>query len=192
LDALAFPMIYVSPDRAVQWANKAGETLLRNGAGLVSRNGKLYAKDIREDEHLQQALSGARRDDGYNASVRVTMSGDGSTLSLMLIRPPQRLRRAIGISNLADGFLVFVALDPSAPSTLVTRIQQAWGLTNAEAKLAVNLLEADKLESVSEKLEISRNTAKSQLASLFPKAGVRRQSELVRKLVAMAAIRDSF
>jgi len=40
-------------------------------------------------------------------------------------------------------------------------------------------------------LQISRNTAKTQLSSIFAKAGVRRQADLVRRLLALAVVGDS-
>jgi DNA-binding CsgD family transcriptional regulator len=49
-------------------------------------------------------------------------------------------------------------------------------------------LESDGLQAAAEKLKVSRNTVKSQLSAIFQKSGARRQSELVRKLLALAVI----
>jgi DNA-binding CsgD family transcriptional regulator len=71
---------------------------------------------------------------------------------------------------------------------LTGRLRAAWGLSPAEAALATELLESESLHAAAEKLSISRNTVKTQLASIFQKAGLRRQSERARKLFLLSVI----
>jgi DNA-binding CsgD family transcriptional regulator len=132
-----------------------------------------------------------QRIDGYGGWLRITRLDDGSEMSLFLTRPPRRIRRSIGVPEASSDFLVFVATQAIDISTLTRRLREAWGLTFAEATLAIELLETEGLQSAAEKLRISRNTVKTQLSAVFQKAGVRRQSELVRKLLALAVIGPS-
>ena len=196
LDGLAFPMMYVSADGAVHWANAVAENVLRSGRGLRLRGGRLHAQLASDDAHLHKMLSEERlmaeqRIDGYGGWLRITSPDDRSELSLFLTRPPRRIRRSIGVRETSSGFLVFVATQAIDINTLARRLRATWGLTLAEAVLAVELLETEGLQSAAAKLKISRNTAKTQLSSIFQKAGVRRQSELVRKLLALAVIGTS-
>jgi len=46
------------------------------------------------------------------------------------------------------------------------------------------LLENDTIESYALKNDISRNTVRTHLASLFAKTGAKRQAELIRTLLA--------
>lgn len=52
--------------------------------------------------------------------------------------------------------------------------------TPSEARLAAYLCQGLTLDEISEKIELSRNTLKSQLRSCFTKTGVSRQAELIR------------
>ena len=57
-----------------------------------------------------------------------------------------------------------------------------FGLTPAEARLAARLLTGDLLEQVADELRITKETARYELKSVFRKADVHRQSELVALL----------
>jgi DNA-binding CsgD family transcriptional regulator len=193
LDGLAFPMMYVSADGSVNWANAVAENVLRRGRGLRLRNGRLHAQLASDDAHLHRLLSeertiAERRVDGYGGWLRIASPDDCSEFSLFLALPPRGIRRSIGVPETSSGFLVFVATQAIDINTLTRRLRTTWGLTVAEAVLAVELLETEGLQSAAARLRISRNTAKTQLSSIFQKAGVRRQSELVRKLLALAVI----
>lgn len=73
---------------------------------------------------------------------------------------------------------------PIIPSATLARL---FGLTPAEAALASELARGVSLDDAAVNLHISRNTARSQLQSVFMKTGVNRQVELVRMLLTSAA-----
>ena len=75
-------------------------------------------------------------------------------------------------------------LDLPTPSE--ARIRAMFGLTAAEARLAQLLASGDTLEEVARKLRIKLTTARSQLAIIFSKAGIRRQTKLVAILSRIA------
>ena len=193
LDALAFPMMHVCANRRLVWANRAAEQILSAADGLFVREGKLHAELVDQDNALRAMLCASRqvigeRPAGYGGWLRITRPDDGSEMSLYLVRAPATERRLPGASPDSDGFLVFVMQLSVDDNLLTGRLRAAWGLTPAEAALTMELLESDSLQAAAEKLSISRNTVKTQLASVFQKAGVRRQSELARKLVLMSVI----
>lgn len=70
-----------------------------------------------------------------------------------------------------------------APSQ--SRLIEMFGVTPAEAKLMGHIIDGQTLTAAAEALGVSRNTARTQLSSIFTKTGVNRQSQLV-KLVADA------
>src|SRR5581483_8669931 len=165
LDALSYPLLYVTSDGVVRWANHAADDFLRGGHGLRIRNGKLHAELPHENAALRAMLAAGRAAlegvQGYGDWLRITRTDDGSEMSLFLARPPGMMRRVIGIPDAGSGFLVFVASQAIDGSTLATRVRSAWGLTPAEAVLAVELLETENLQAAATKLRVSRNTAKS-------------------------------
>jgi DNA-binding CsgD family transcriptional regulator len=67
------------------------------------------------------------------------------------------------------------------------RLAADFGLTPAEIRLTHALLESDSLAQAAEPLGISINTAKTQLASIFRRTGVRSQKELAQLAARLGA-----
>ena len=61
-----------------------------------------------------------------------------------------------------------------------SRLIEALGVTPAEAKLITHLVDGLTLTAAAEALGVSRNTARTQLSSIFTKTGLNRQSQLVK------------
>lgn len=61
-----------------------------------------------------------------------------------------------------------------------SRLIDMFGVTPAEAKLILQLLDGLTLTDAAQMLDISRNTARAQLSSIFSKTDVNRQTQLVR------------
>jgi DNA-binding CsgD family transcriptional regulator len=71
-------------------------------------------------------------------------------------------------------------------------LERCYGLTAAETRLTMILLEGHSLKEAADLCGVTQNTAKTQLKSVFSKTHVQRQSELVRILLAGACqLRDS-
>jgi DNA-binding CsgD family transcriptional regulator len=83
---------------------------------------------------------------------------------------------------------VFIS-DPEANRLVPAgRLEAAFDLTAAEARLAALLAAGDDLRSAAAKLRITYGTARARLAQIFQKTETRRQAELVRLLLATVAI----
>jgi DNA-binding CsgD family transcriptional regulator len=71
-------------------------------------------------------------------------------------------------------------------------LSEGFGLTPAEATVAVEILKADGLQMAARRLRISLATAHTHLAHIFDKTGAHRQSELVRLLLqSQPTVRES-
>ena len=117
-----------------------------------------------------------------NADAVREAYADGATLvlqSLHRIHPPLvRFCRA----------LAYELGHPTQCNAYVTPAQNhlyfaALDLTRAEQSLVILLLEGRTLRDAAAARAISFNTARRQLASVFDKTGVHRQSELLRLLI---------
>ena len=62
-------------------------------------------------------------------------------------------------------------------------LRSRFGLTPAEARLALHLVAGETLRSAEVKLSISYETARTHLKSIFSKTGTSRQAELVVAIV---------
>jgi DNA-binding CsgD family transcriptional regulator len=71
---------------------------------------------------------------------------------------------------------------PEPPTQLLRRV---YGLTNAEADVALRVLRGDGLKPICEELSLSMATVKTHLQHIFDKTDTHRQAELVRLLLTI-------
>ncbi len=71
---------------------------------------------------------------------------------------------------------------PLEEATLARRLGHLYDLTRAEQVLATGILRGEALETIARKRQVSVNTLRNQLRSVFAKTGCQRQSQLVSKL----------
>jgi DNA-binding CsgD family transcriptional regulator len=81
----------------------------------------------------------------------------------------------------ARALLTFSVVGPKAGPT-AELLARVFGLTPAEARLASIMAEGANLEQAADQLEVSRETARSQLKAVFAKTRTNRQSKLVALL----------
>lgn len=74
---------------------------------------------------------------------------------------------------------VLISLPQTHNGPPVNIVQSILGVTTAEAKLATALANGETLKSYALQTNISHNTARGQLSSIFHKTGMNRQAELV-------------
>jgi len=192
-DKLAWPFFYIAANRTLLWANAAGFEFLRKGSALFLKNGRVHARVSVDDERLSAVLSRKPRVtgdsiEGLGGWFPVNAIEDGSAIPLFIVRPPRRLAALLPFSR--AGYLIFAGAIEQNGTDLPSRFRDVWGLTPAESSLVLALVESGQLQSAADRLGISRNTAKTHLASIYLKAGANRQSELMKKVLAIASIRE--
>ena len=84
--------------------------------------------------------------------------------------------------------MVVAANNPAVSEEAIDRVREWFGLTHAEARLAVLLAEGGSLEDHCQLRGVSMNAARFLLKGVFAKTGVSRQAELVH-LIANSPIR---
>lgn len=168
-------------------ANPSAQRLLASGDGLVIKDGRVLARGIRESLTVQHLISTAlapnfqsaeneigtalvQRRKGLPFEILVTplksdsvLSGEHTAAAMFVVDPDQRVRPAKEL------------------------LQALFGLTPAEARVAVLLSDGTPVRQISENLGISRNTLKTQVGCGYGKIGINRQSELIRLLMQLPA-----
>ena len=106
------------------------------------------------------------------------------SLALIISRStfPQSLGRAFGLSELGPEPLFALAILSADSDSGDTQLRDSLGLTRAEWRLAQTLKLGASVTDAATQLNISVNTARTQIKSIFSKLGVARQSELVSRL----------
>jgi DNA-binding CsgD family transcriptional regulator len=151
--------------------------------GLAVVNGYLRAENSAEAAELNTKLQRATADQGVTgftkaASVFISRRG----------RPPLQINVLSLDIQTAFAFqsaraVVFIRdpLDRNRPPIDLLKI--AYGMTSAESRIALLLADGISPRQISEKLGVSIHTVRTQIKSVYAKANVRRQSELVRVLL---------
>lgn len=181
LSAEACAALAVDGDARVLYSTERAASLLAAANGLLLVGGKLCA--ARHDETatmhalIHDAARGARSSGG-----RVSIHRDGARPLGILVTAA---RGAVTASHRHAG--IFVSIPDDAPHNLAPALCSAYGLTCAEARIAVMMIASDMpLGALAEKLGVSINTVKTQLRSIFAKTSTNRRSELV-KLALLSA-----
>jgi DNA-binding CsgD family transcriptional regulator/PAS domain-containing protein len=188
------PVALVDEDRNLLFVNEQARSLIAEGEGLHERAGKLACKHVQDEQALAGALralqlSASPAPDGRFAAPsgvyhRLRGSAGGLGLYLVAVRPAAALRTfgrqpvAMVVMHRPDAR---IRLDPFV-------LEQAFGLTPAETRVAMLLAQGDSAEEATERLHVSMATVRSHIKSLFHKTGTHRQPDLVRVVNALSDI----
>ena len=184
VDRFDLAVLLVDAETRLIFANRAAEELLQAGQVLL-RNGIVEVACRSENRALRDAIAtclrrvGDRIEQGDNALPIILGRGPAPLSGCVAALPADLCGIGQG-KAVASLFLV----DPQAchrPS--MTQLQACFGLTPAEAALALEILAGDGLQACAGRLGISQTTARTHLSHVFEKTGARRQAELVRLLL---------
>lgn len=160
------------------------EALLENSDCLFVQDRKLQVRDAEVASRLNQAISSAI------TSATVGGAGGGVRLPreslrdwLVIVSPYPRFLDYLSVQT-PGAILRFVNTDAMEPLTRTHA--ELFDLTARETDVAAALLKGHSIESLCSALQISRNTAKIHLQSLFRKTGTHRQSELIHLLAQIS------
>jgi DNA-binding CsgD family transcriptional regulator len=185
LDRLSEGVLFVDVNGSITLANRSAENLFAAEAGLRQRDGILEG-NVHSDTlalHSLIAKCGERS--------AIPSSGGNLSLSRGAGRSPLALMIAPILHPLPDWLVgkkpvavIFVNDAERTPKPASRQLIEQFGLTRAEASLAIEILNGDGIQAAADRLSITRATARTHLARVFDKTGVRRQTELVRLLMS--------
>lgn len=200
LERVRTAIVTLGRNMSFQYANPAGEALLRRADGLVLKGRFVTALGATDARALAAAAmiscgvtAGEASPVGTPGQV-VTIRRTGDLAPYRATMLALRRERAIrDLTPLAE-ILLFIddpdTADIAAPADEAL-FRQAFQLTPAEARLATSLASGESLSGAAETYGITKNTVRAQLQAIFDKTEVRRQSDLVRLLQAARSLRIS-
>lgn len=185
LDQAPMAMFTLSANRQLLRTNASGERLLGLGV-LHCALGQLCAPGW-QDVALQQLLARAAQagPEGRTGDVETFVLQAPGIGALAITAHPLAPPLAAGDAAL----LVFAQTAAAAsPARLERALQQLFGLTESERKLAVGLLRHADLALAAQECGVAVSTAQTRLKVVFDKTGERSQAALVRLLAALNAV----
>jgi DNA-binding CsgD family transcriptional regulator len=168
----------------VLFANDAAARLAAQADGLSIGAAGLRAALPSQDTALQRLFARA-----------VAGNGNGVPAGGMLVvsRPSGRRPFAVHVMPLREVAETFMSHGPSAVAVIVNpddpprisplHLQQLYGLTPAEAAVAIQVLRGQGLQAIANALRVTLSTVRIHLQRVFEKTGTHRQAELARLLL---------
>jgi DNA-binding CsgD family transcriptional regulator len=189
LDRSAAAIVFIDERKHIVFANRAARAFESAGDGIKLGKDGVTLLHRRDNDKLQsliaQELSPIASPSASPGGTMRALRPSGKRPYGILVSPVSRNYPVLSMLRPA---VCVVITDPDRQTPLPNhRLQSAFGLTVAEAKLAALLAAGEGLRSAAEKLEITYGTARTRLAEIFQKTDTRRQGELIRLLLATLA-----
>ena len=183
LDCLASGVALLDGTGRTIFLNRAAERVLRRRDGLLVEHGCLVAALPHEREALRVLIAQAAQ---TTAGALLRAGGGAMPISRpsmeraynVLVTPLGR--RHTSRHGPEAAVAVFIADPEDRGSSEIGALVRLFRLTPAEARLAAGIATGAALNEVADALGIGRETARTQLRSVFAKTGTTRQAELVR------------
>jgi DNA-binding CsgD family transcriptional regulator len=172
----ARPALLIDAHARLHWSNPAGEALLREARLLRVVRGRVEAADPALQARFSQSLraaAGKALDGANELSFRLNDGLDKFRLDIMPATAPAGA--LMGAQSLALLLGRNISLSEGAEQTLMNRFR----LTSAEAALAREIAAGKSNELIAEQRQVSRETVRTQVRSIYAKTQVRQRAELV-------------
>lgn len=189
LDAMTVAIFIVSSTKRIVYSNALARALQEDRKGPMLAGSALRLKNRPEEERLRLAVEVAcsverQQQPDHQSALTITRPKGLAPLSAIVVSRSAEHKPIFGLSSIAQSLaVIFLTLPEAPPETPAESIRRLFDLTPAQAKLCEVLVSGLSLDEASERLLISPQTARTQLKRIFGAMGVRRQSELIAKIL---------
>ena len=178
LNLINSSLILVNKSGQVLFINSQAEKFIKKQTDISIKNHYVFIRS-QENDKLQKLI--------YQASHGSTKQGGAMCFTDPVTQSPISILASpinpdmVHIDTQSNENVLLVLSTNQHQKLLPTELLAAlYKLAPSEARLAAYLCRGLTLDEISEELELSKNTLKSQLRSCFTKTGVSRQAELIR------------
>jgi len=190
LDAMADGVLLLDDKGEIVHINAAAQRILESKDGLhLSRSGLRASKNDQTAKlRTLVAAAIAARDQpisGGGGSLRIARPS-GKRAYMVLIGPIAAVEVAWSLGRPA--VVVFITDPERQAAPPFDLLRRGFGLTPAEARLTVALIQEPDLKTAAERLAITEGTARIYLKQVFEKTGVNSQVALMKLLLTGPAI----
>ena len=192
LDRLQFGVVIADASGRALVLNRAAQEMATAKDGLFLRGGQLTAYRAEEAAALVRAIAeavrtAARRSGQGGSALRISRPSGRRPYAVLVA--PLTPETALAAEHQAPAALILITDLERRPEVLGRRLVELFGLTPAEACLAVALVAGTRLEDIAEERGVRMPTLRTQLRAVLDKTGTDRQADLMRLLVGLPAVR---
>jgi DNA-binding CsgD family transcriptional regulator len=187
LDHLRLNLVVVNQSGWVLFLDRAAAEIEVQADGL-SFVGRLRATSRSDDAILQKIIRNATSRADHVPKPGIAMISRPSGRRSFVVRAFP-LCGANSTTGHRRAVVLLQISDPECESHIPPfYLQETFGLTPTEAKVAICILRGSGLPCVAKELSVTLSTVRVHLQRVFEKTGTHRQAELVRLLLAMGAV----
>lgn len=184
LDLFPIGILVLDQERKVVCANRYCEELINdiNNTDDVSRVPREYIHlcDARLRTFIEKVSHTAKTESSSPQFLTFHTGSERRLLEVVVIK------HAINSDSSAldtDAWTIVLIQDANKYKPFCQqKLRQTYGLTQAEANVAIAILQGKNVEEIATERSVQANTVRTHLKQVFSKIGVRRQSELVWRL----------
>lgn len=180
-DLVRMPVMLVDREHRILQANQSAATMLRSGAALLSRNGRLQAREAGAERDLQRALGGGP---GAQRPVRFVRLGPGRRAPVVVI---SRLIEA------PDEVLVVRVIEPGVSCMEGAAVlRELLDLTPAECAVALGVSEGLSHDEIARRRGVKVTSVRTTLRRVQEKLGIQRTGPLahfIQSLIGLGGLR---
>ena len=190
LDQLASGVILLDQRNRILYLNVPARLFGLEGGALSLRSGTLRARSQAHAKPLDDLILGAQR--GMPASaMSIPRIGDGQLLTVLASSVRGRDIERFSDMSMSDAAVLVFVVDPVNSSGMpISWVMDAYGLTAAEARVALAASTGASIPVVAGSLRLSQNTIKTHLRRVYAKTGTGRQAELARVIASLGLLKS--
>lgn len=187
LEHAAFGAALLSSKGAILFLNREARKIAASGEGFSANSAGVQAARSNDNAALQRLIGGAlavTRGEAIAGGGSMLLSKLSGTGAYTILVSPLPRNESAFLTSYPAAIVVITdprAAQPSSPVVLCT----AFGLTPAEAAVAMALVEGKTVVEIARARGVSLRTVRAQLEAIFRKTGTARQADLVRQLLGL-------
>ena len=188
IDCSSRAVFLINCEGRITFANRAASRLVARRDGLTVQRGELRAARAADTTRLRALVADAiktSKREGVGAGGVLAIGRSPDRLPLNVLVSPSSQERELFQNSERTSAIVFVSDPEQVDTPDEGTLQELFGLTPAEAKLARLVAQGVSLTDAATRLGLRRETIRSRVKSIFGKTKTHRQSELVSVLLKM-------
>jgi DNA-binding CsgD family transcriptional regulator len=187
LEQLADGVIMLDRRARVIFANAAARSFEAHGLLRLRQVLSTWsqAHSQRLAELIRAALQGAP-----GGTMSVPRSANGQLLTILVTSIRSKDVDRLADASIKDAAVLLFVIDPANRRSIpLAQIMDAYGLTQAEARVALAASSGNTILETAQMLKLSPNTIKTHLRRVFAKTATGRQAELAGLITAVGSVR---
>jgi DNA-binding CsgD family transcriptional regulator len=189
LDRMDYGIIIVNQAGHVRMTNQRAEQWLQAGEAIQSLFGRIRLANIKDNDALSgliRTAASGNNDDMQARNIETLAPQGGARVRITVLPVSNDEKRQLDDD---EAGVVLVLSDNNQQRIMASSVlQDSYGLTVAETRVATGLARGQTQDELSETLFVSLATIKTHTQHIYQKIGISRQVDLVRLVYGLPAL----